>query len=93
MYRSIPVGAGPRMPGLIVWKTGPAAASLASDTTRARRSTGSGFDAESAGSSGERFLSLGRVHNIASVRLNGHDLGVAWCDPWRVSISGRGVED
>jgi alpha-L-rhamnosidase len=32
------------------------------------------------------FLSLGRVHNIASVRLNGRDLGVAWCDPWRVRL-------
>lgn len=31
-------------------------------------------------------LSLGVVHDIASVRLNGHDLGVAWCDPWTVRI-------
>ncbi len=29
---------------------------------------------------------LGKVHNIASVKLNGHDLGVLWCDPWRASI-------
>lgn len=31
-------------------------------------------------------LSLGDVHNIASVRLNGKDLGVAWCAPWQVNI-------
>jgi hypothetical protein len=32
-------------------------------------------------------LSLGVVHNIARVRLNGKDLGVIWCAPWRVDIS------
>jgi len=31
-------------------------------------------------------LSLGTVKNLASVKLNGHDLGVIWCDPWRVTI-------
>jgi hypothetical protein len=24
---------------------------------------------------------------MASVRLNGRDLGVVWCDPWRVEIT------
>ena len=33
------------------------------------------------------FLDLGVVHNIAQVRLNGKDLGVIWCAPWRVDIS------
>lgn len=33
-----------------------------------------------------RFLSLGTVKNMASVKLNGTDLGVVWCDPWRVEI-------
>jgi hypothetical protein len=33
------------------------------------------------------FLSLGTVHDMARVRLNGHDLGVVWCAPWRVDIS------
>ncbi len=33
------------------------------------------------------FLSLGAVKNIARVRLNGRDLGVVWCDPWRVDIT------
>lgn len=31
-------------------------------------------------------LSLGQVKNMAQVKLNGHDLGVAWCDPWRLPI-------
>ena len=33
-----------------------------------------------------QFLSLGKVANIASVNLNGRELGVAWCSPWRVAI-------
>jgi hypothetical protein len=33
------------------------------------------------------WLDLGRVKNIARVRLNGHDLGVVWCAPWRVDVS------
>jgi len=32
------------------------------------------------------YLSLGKVANMASVRLNGKELGVAWCAPWRVEI-------
>ena len=32
------------------------------------------------------FLSLGVVHNIASARLNGADLGVAWRAPWRLAV-------
>jgi hypothetical protein len=31
-------------------------------------------------------LSLGQVANIASVELNGRDLGVLWCKPWRVGL-------
>jgi hypothetical protein len=39
-------------------------------------------------SQGDRlWLDLGTVKNIAAVRLNGHDLGVVWCDPWRVEIT------
>jgi len=32
-------------------------------------------------------LDLGTVHEMARVRLNGADLGVLWCAPWRVDIS------
>jgi hypothetical protein len=32
------------------------------------------------------YLSLGNVKNLASVRLNGKDLGIVWCQPWRVGI-------
>ena len=34
------------------------------------------------------WLDLGAVKDIARVRLNGRDLGVVWCDPWRVEITG-----
>jgi len=38
--------------------------------------------------SGRRlYLDLGTVHEIARVRLNGKDLGVVWCAPWRIDIS------
>ncbi len=33
------------------------------------------------------FLDLGVVQNIARVRLNGRDLGVVWCAPWRVDMT------
>jgi len=37
---------------------------------------------------GQRLLlDLGVVKNLARVRLNGHDLGVVWCAPWRADIT------
>ena len=33
------------------------------------------------------YLDLGTIHDIARVRLNGKDLGVVWCAPWRVEIT------
>jgi hypothetical protein len=33
------------------------------------------------------FLDLGRVEDVAEVRLNGKNLGVLWCAPWRVEIT------
>jgi hypothetical protein len=34
------------------------------------------------------FLDLGAVHDLVTVRLNGKNLGLVWCAPWRVDISG-----
>ena len=33
------------------------------------------------------FLDLGTVREIASVRVNGLDLGNVWCAPWRVEVT------
>ena len=32
------------------------------------------------------FLDLGTVHDLARVKLNGRDLGIVWCAPWRLPI-------
>ena len=31
-------------------------------------------------------LDLGTVHDLARVKLNGRDLGIVWCAPWRVPV-------
>jgi hypothetical protein len=31
-------------------------------------------------------LSLGEVHEMARVKINGRDLGVVWCPPWSIEI-------
>ena len=42
---------------------------------------------------GERlFLDLGNVKNVAEVRLNGINLGILWCAPWRIEIT-KAVKD
>ena len=38
-------------------------------------------------SRGRLWLDLGVVKNIARVRLNGRELGVVWCAPWRVDVT------
>jgi hypothetical protein len=37
--------------------------------------------------SGEIYLDLSEVYNIARITLNGKDLGVIWTSPWRVKIT------
>ena len=34
------------------------------------------------------YLDLGTVHDMARVRLNGKEIGVVWCAPWRIEITG-----
>jgi len=47
------------------------------------------FDLPTPSTSAPRLLlDLGEVHEIASVRLNGHNLGVLWTKPARVDITG-----
>jgi hypothetical protein len=36
---------------------------------------------------GQCMLDLGKVHDLATVRLNGKDLGTIWTAPWTVDIS------
>lgn len=33
------------------------------------------------------FLDLGQVKNLARIRLNGRNLGVLWCAPWRLDVT------
>lgn len=46
------------------------------------------FDVASAATVGGKqvVLSVGEVHEMARVRLNGRDLGIAWCPPWQLPI-------
>jgi hypothetical protein len=46
------------------------------------------FDAAKVSHGQRMYLDLGTVKNLARVRLNGRDLGVVWCAPWRVEITG-----
>jgi hypothetical protein len=36
---------------------------------------------------GPVYLSLGAVADIARVRVNGHDCGIAWTEPFRVEVT------
>jgi hypothetical protein len=37
---------------------------------------------------GQTYLDVGVVHDMARVKLNGKDLGVVWCAPWRIDVTG-----
>jgi len=37
---------------------------------------------------GKTYLDLGVVHDLARVRLNGRELGIVWCAPWRIESTG-----
>ena len=39
------------------------------------------------------YLDLGKVYNLARVKLNGKDLGTIWTSPWRVEITGNLLQD
>jgi hypothetical protein len=39
------------------------------------------------------WLDLGEVRHVARVRLNGRDLGVLWCSPWRVDLPPGSVRE
>jgi hypothetical protein len=38
------------------------------------------------------YIDLGEVNDIARVKLNGEDIGVIWCAPWRIDISSALLE-
>ncbi|MFA6174838.1 MAG: glycosyl hydrolase, partial [Kiritimatiellales bacterium] len=46
------------------------------------------FDFEKPAKAGRIYLDLGSVKNVASVRLNGKQLGTVWSAPWRVEVTG-----
>ena len=49
------------------------------------------FDLPAAADTGKNdrlWLDLGKVKNLARIRLNGHDLGVLWTAPWKIDITG-----
>lgn len=51
------------------------------------------FDLPHRRADGECLLSLGTVRHMASIRLNGQDLGIVWCEPWRVAIPSGCLND
>jgi hypothetical protein len=38
-------------------------------------------------------LALGVVHDMASVKLNGRNLGVVWCDPWEIEFPAESLRE
>ncbi len=46
------------------------------------------FELTAKSSSSPLFLDLGKVKDVAEVRLNGRTLGTVWCEPRRIEITG-----
>jgi len=44
------------------------------------------FDIQSKSENQKMVLALGKLNNLARVRLNGRELGVVWTAPWQVEI-------
>ena len=71
------------------WRTRPeAAAKNFSGTAVYRKIFNFAGEVRGQKSEGRTYLDLGTVKETARVKLNGKDLGVLWCSPWRVDISG-----
>ncbi len=45
------------------------------------------FDFKQEGKAERLFLDLGKVNNMAWVKLNGKDLGIVWTTPWQVEVT------
>jgi hypothetical protein len=45
------------------------------------------FDMPDYEKGGKLYLDLGKVKNMARIRLNGKDLGTVWTAPWRVDVT------
>jgi len=65
---------------LVDWTTRPEVCAFSGTATYRKV-----FDAPK--TSGPLFLDLGDLSMLAEVRLNGKNLGVVWCLPWRVEIT------
>ena len=46
------------------------------------------FDLPPSASGRRLYLDLGKVENVARVKINGQDCGVVWTAPWRVEVTG-----
>ena len=70
---------------LVDWTSRPEAGIVNYSGTAIYRKT---FTLDSMPTNGHQlFIDLGEVHEVASVRLNGIDLGVAWTKPMRLNIT------
>lgn len=70
-------------PSLLDWTLHPADAIRTYSGPATYRLT---FEAPASIPAGPVFLDLGQLHGQARVTLNGRDLGLVWCAPWRVAV-------